>query len=97
MRTNDAWILFDHWRQWPPAHESLSFVAAGVTWQPPQRDLTDAEKAEVLERKYRTGQYLRPDQIASQFGGLMRLKPGDKVAGVGPLPWAEMQLPKDKG
>jgi hypothetical protein len=97
MQTNDAWILFDHWRQAPPEHESLSFVATGYGWQPPHRDLTDVEKAEELERKYRSGHYLRPDQIAGQLGGLIRIKPGDKVAGVGPMPWPELQLPKDKG
>jgi hypothetical protein len=96
MATSDAWILFDHWRQYPPENESLSFVAAGLTWQPPVRELTDAEKQEELERKYRSGHYLRPDQMAGQFGGLMRIKPGDKVPGVGPMPWAEMQLPKEK-
>lgn len=97
MATNDAWILFDHWRQWPPEHESLSFIAAGQgVWQPPQRELTEAEKSEELERKYRSGRYLRPDQIAGLFGGLQRIKPGDVVPGRGPLPWAEMQKPKGK-
>lgn len=96
MQTNDAWILFDHWRQWPPEHESLSFVASGMTWVPPQRELTDAEKAEMLERKYRSGHYLRPDQMARQFGGLKTIKPGEKVPGVGPMPWPELQLQKSK-
>lgn len=96
MFTNDVWMLFDHWRQFPPEHESLAWVAAQNGWQPPVRELTDAEKQEELDRKYRTGVYLRPDQMASQFGGLMSLKPGDFVPGVGPLPWAEMQLPKEK-
>jgi hypothetical protein len=94
MKTSDAWILFDHWRYFPPENESLAFVAAGYGWQPPQRELTDAEKAEELERKYRSGRYLRPDQFAAQLGGMKRIKPGDVVPGVGPMPWAELQLPK---
>jgi hypothetical protein len=97
MYTTDVWVLFEHWRQFPPEHESLAWVASGHGWQPPVRELTDAEKAEELERKYRSGHYLRPDQMAGQFGGLMHIKPGDKVPGVGPLPWAEMQAPKDEG
>jgi len=97
MQTNDAWILFDHWRQFPPENESLAIIAMAHGWQPPQRERTDAERAEELERKYRSGHYLRPDQMARQFGGLKKIKPGEKVPGVGPMPWPELQLQKPKG
>lgn len=90
----DAQLLFDHWRFCPPEHESLSIIAQANGWRPPQRELTDAEKADELERKYRSGLYLRPDQIAGMFGGIQHIKPGEPVAGVGPLPWPEMQVKK---
>jgi hypothetical protein len=90
----DASMLFEHWRFFPPEHESLAIIAQANGWQPPKRELTDAEKAEELDRKYRSGHYLRPDQLAGMFGGIQHIKPGDKVPGVGPLPWQEMQVKK---
>jgi hypothetical protein len=95
MKMIEASALLEHWAQWPPEHESLAFLAMAHGWRPPHRELTPAEEAEELDRKYRSGYYLRPDQLAGIFGGVQHLKPGDKVPGVGPLPWPEMQLPKE--
>lgn len=96
MKMVEACAFFEYWTYWPPEHESLAIIAWAHGWRAPARELTEVEKAEELERKYRSGNYLRPDQFAGMFGGLQHLKPGDKVPGVGPLPWAEMQLPKEK-
>jgi hypothetical protein len=100
MRMREAVALLEYWVRFPSEHEAMLILAMVNGWRPPEREMTEeereVERAEELDRKFRSGNYLRPDQLAGQFGGLQHIKPGDKVPGVGPLPWAEMQLPKEK-
>jgi hypothetical protein len=94
MTFADAQELFEYWGKWPPENESAAYVAMAHGWRPARRLPTEEEMAEEAARGYASGKYIRPDQMARMFGGLISIKPGDPVPGVGPLPWHEMQVPR---